>query len=470
MLNFLKGKKGRKVFVIGLDCAAPELVFDQWRDDLPTFAKLAEGGLWGELESSLPCITVPAWSSMTASKDPGTLGFYGFRNRADYTYDNMTIATSGAVKDKRVWELLSEAGKEVILIGVPQTYPVKPVNGNLVSSFLTPSIESNFTYPASLKQEVLEIAPDYDLDVGQFRTDDKDWLLKQIQDMTEKRIKVIHHLLDNKPWDFFMWVEMGVDRIHHGFWSFMDPGHRNYVPGNKFENAIKDYYIYLDGEIAKMLEKIPDDTIVLVASDHGAKKMDGGICINEWLWREDYLSLLDPPPEGQLTPFEKVEVDWSRTKAWGSGGYYGRLFLNVEGREPGGTIKPDEYEAVRDELIERFTTLRDPDGVEIGTRAFKPQEVYKHVRNVAPDLIIYFGDLYWRSVGSFGHGGPYTFENDTGPDDCNHAENGMFILYDPKESGGNREVTGAQLMDVAPTVLTLMGLDVSPDMQGKVIG
>jgi predicted AlkP superfamily phosphohydrolase/phosphomutase len=209
--------------------------------------------------------------------------------------------------------------------------------------------------------------------------------------------------------------------------------------------------------------------VVLVVSDHGAKKMDGGICINEWLWREGYLALQDPPPKGTLTPFEKVEVDWSKTKAWGSGGYYGRLFLNVEGREPQGTVRPDEYEAVRDELIARLTALTDPDGKNIGTRVYKPQDIYKYVRNVAPDLLIYFGDLYWR-VGSFGFDGVYTFENDTGPDDCNHAENGMFILHDPRQPGQGREVTGAQLMDIAPTVLTLMGLEVPPDMQGKLIG
>lgn len=468
MFNFLKGNKGRKVFVIGLDCAAPELVFDHWKDDLPTLSRLADNGMWGELDSSMPCITVPAWSSMTASKDPGTLGFYGFRNRADYTYDNMTIATGNAVKDKRVWDILSEAGKEVILIGVPQTYPVKPVNGNLIASFLTPSIESNFTYPPSLKEEVLKIAPDYDVDVRQFRTDDKEWLLKQIQDMTEKRVKVINHLLDTKPWDFFMWVEMGVDRIHHGFWSYMDPTHRNYVAGNPFENAIKDYYIYLDREIAKMLEKVPDDTIVFVVSDHGAKKMDGGICLNEWLWREGYLTLHDDPPEGKYTPFEKVEVDWSKTKAWGAGGYYGRLFLNVEGREPAGSIKAGDYEAVRNEIVQRLIEITDPEGEDINTQVFKPQEVYKFVRNVAPDLIIYFGDLLWRSVGSFGHGGFHTYENDTGPDDCNHAVNGMMILHDPKQSG-SKEIFGAQLMDFAPTVLTLMGLDVPYDMQGKII-
>jgi predicted AlkP superfamily phosphohydrolase/phosphomutase len=469
MFDLLKRKRARKVFIIGLDCAAPELVFDLWKDDLPTLRRLTEGGYWGDLESSLPCITVPAWSCMTSSKDPGTLGIYGFRNRADYTYDNMTIATGSAVREKRVWEILGEAGKQVILIGVPQTFPVRPVNGYLISSFLTPGIESQFTWPPELRDEVLKVAPDYDVDVRNFRTDDKDWLLRQIHDMTEKRIRVIHHLLDTKPWDFFMWVEMGVDRIHHGFWSYMDPGHRRYIPGNKFENAIHDYYVYLDREIAAMLEKVPDDTVVMVASDHGAKKMDGGICINEWLWQNGYLALKEPPPDDMLTPFEKVEVDWSKTKAWGSGGYYGRLFINVEGREPQGIVGRDEYEALRSELVERLEALPGPEGENIGTRVYKPQDIYRHVRNVAPDLIVYFGNLYWRSVGSFGHGGWHTFENDSGPDDCNHATNGMFILYDPKNPGKGKELKGQQLMNVAPTVLKIMGLEVPPDMQGKSI-
>lgn len=467
MFKFLRGDRERKVFIIGLDCAAPELVFDRWRDELPTFSKLMAGGIWGDLWSSIPAITVPAWSCMTASKDPGTLGIYGFRNRRDYSYDNMIIATGSMVKEKRVWEILSEAGKEVILIGVPQTFPVKPVNGHVVASFLTPSTESDFTYPASLKGEVLHVSPDYDLDVHNFRTEDKDWLLKQIQDMTEKRVRVIHHLLDTKPWDFFMWVEMGVDRIHHGFWSYMDPAHPRYEAGNKFEYAIHDYYCYLDAEIARMLEKIPHDAVVIVASDHGAKAMQGGICINEWLWRNGYLALQENPPEGGLTPFAKVDIDWEKTRAWGEGGYYGRVLLNVEGREPAGIVSRAEYEAVRDELIEQFTSMTGPNGKLLGTRCFKPQDIYQRVRNVAPDIMVYWGDLRWRSVGSFGHGSHFTFENDTGPDDANHAENGMFILYDPKSSGNDRRIEGRHLMDIGPTVLELMGLSVPGDMIGK---
>lgn len=465
----------RKVMVIGLDCAAPELVFDKFRDELPTLRSLYEGGVYGDLESCVPAITVPAWSVMMSSKDPGTLGIYGFRNRRDYTYDNMLVATGEYVKEPRVWDILSEAGKHVALVGVPQTFPTRPVNGVTVSSFLTPSLESGFTWPQSLAEKVIELAPRYQLDVRNFRTPDKDWLLGQIWDMTEMRFRVLNHIQQNEPWDYFMWVEMGVDRMHHGLWSYMDPGHRRYVPGNKYENAIKEYYKLIDAQVAQMLGRIDDNTIVLVVSDHGGKKMDGGICINEWLWRNGYLVLKDAPPQDEfdtegrrvLTPFTKVEVDWEKTVAWGSGGYYGRVFINVEGREPQGVVKREDYERVRSELAERFEAIPGPDGRDIGTKAFKPQEIYQKVRNVAPDLIIYWGNLDWRSVGSFGHGGIYTFENDTGPDDANHATNGLFILYDPRQPTSGRKIEGRQLMDVAPTILDLMGIKVPYDMQGK---
>jgi predicted AlkP superfamily phosphohydrolase/phosphomutase len=479
VFNFLRRKSDRKVMVIGLDCAAPELVFDIYRDELPTFRRLYEQGIYGNLESCIPAITVPAWSCMMSSKDPGTLGIYGFRNRRDYSYDNMFIATGEYVKEPRVWDVLSEAGKQVTLIGVPQTFPVRPVNGKVIASFLTPTVHSGLTYPDALVDEVLKLAPDYQVDVANFRTPDKDWLLRQIWDMTEMRFKVLNHLMESDPWDFFMWVEMGVDRLHHGMWSYMDPGHRRYEAGNKYENTIRDYYKLIDAQMAMMLDRIDDNTVVLVVSDHGGKKMDGGICINEWLWRNGYLALKEDPPQDVfdengkrlLTPFTKVEVDWENTKAWGSGGYYGRVFLNVKGREPQGIVAREDYEKVRDELIAQFAAIPDENGNDIGTVAFKAQDIYHKVRNVPPDLIIYWGNLLWRSVGSFGHGGIYTFENDTGPDDCNHAANGMFILYDPRQSGGGREIVGRELMDVAPTILDLMGVKVPADMQGgRLIG
>lgn len=456
----------KKIAVIGLDCAAPQLVFDQWREQLPNLNALMSSGLYGKLESTVPPITVPAWSSMMSSKDPGQLGIYGFRNRRDYSYDGLYFADSRSVGYDRVWDILSRNGKKAILIGVPQTYPPTPINGIMVTCFLTPSTERQYTYPAGLRHEIESLVGQYILDVENFRTDEKDRILAQIYEMTEKRFRLARHFLKTRDWDFFMMVEMGIDRIHHGFWKYHDPQHPQYVPGNRYETAILDYYRYVDGEVGKLLELFDDKTAVLVVSDHGAKRMIGGICINEWLIQEGYLTLAEPVSE--VVPINKAKIDWTKTIAWGEGGYYSRIFMNVQGREPQGIISPGQYEAIRDELARKFEAITDPQGKQIGTRVFKPQDVYRECRGVPPDLIVYFGNLDWRSVGSVGLGTVHTFSNDTGPDDANHDEHGIFILRGNGLPRG-RELTGLHLMDVGPTILDLLGIDVPPSMEGKVI-
>lgn len=478
MRKLFRRRGGRKVLVVGLDCAPPSVVFKSsaeshlgLREQLPNLDRLIREGIYGPLSSSIPCITVPAWTSMLASKDPGVLGFYGFRNRADHSYDRMSIATANAIHEKRVWEILGETGKTSVVVGVPQTYPIKPFEGYLISSFLTPSVERQYTHPNELRYEIDRVLEGelYDVDVHQFRTEDKGHLLQQIQEMTEKRFAVIKYLLKEKPWDFYMFVEIGLDRIHHGMWKYWDREHSKFEPGNPYEDAIPEYYRYLDRELGELLDMIDDDTVVLVVSDHGAKGMEGGFAINEWLRKEGLLVLKDDLPHEGLVPFEKVEVDWEKTTAWGAGGYYGRVFMNVQGREPQGKIPADEYEKARDQLKEMIEAIPDHEGKPMGSVAFKPEDLYREVRNVAPDLMVYFGNLRWRSVGSFGIPNIYTFENDVGPDDANHDQNGIFILWDPRQDYGGQYQEDRQLMDIGPTVLDLMKVEVPEDMQGKII-
>ncbi len=426
---------------------------------------MLERGTYGLLTSTIPAITVPAWASMLSSQDPGQLGFYGFRNRADHTYENMSIATSRAVKADRVWDILSRAGRQVVVAGVPQTYPVKPVKGCLISSFLTPSTRSQYTYPAELKAEIESLVEgEYLFDVPQFRTENKDHLLDQIYQLADQHHQVVQHLMTTKSWDFFMHVDMGVDRIHHGFWKYFDERHPMHQPGNKYETTVRDYYAHIDRQIGERLELLDDDTVVLVVSDHGGKPMMGGICFNEWLKQEGYL-VLEHQPDG-IVPLEKCEVDWDQTVAWGSGGYYARLFLNVKGREPNGVVDPADYERVRDELAEKIAAITDPEGNPIDSKAYKPEQIYTAVSNIAPDLIVYFGDMQYRSVGSLGLNRIHTLENDTGPDDANHAQEGLYIVYDPAAKGlglGPKR----HVMDVAPTILDWMGVPVPADMQGR---
>ena len=219
----------------------------------------------------------------------------------------------------------------------------------------------------------------------------------------------------------------------------------------------------MNGLVAGLPEHSDEDTVVFFLSDHGAKRLDGGIRINEWLRREGLLATVREPVG--VSSLRDVGVDWTRTTAWGEGGYYARVFLNVQGREPEGVVPADAYEAVRDDLAARIAAIPDDHGNPIPTKVYRPEELYGEPRGVAPDLIVVFGDLYWRSVGTIGGDeGIQTLENDTGPDDANHAQDGLYVVAGPGIEPRGR--ADAHLLDIAPTVLQILEIDVPAGMRG----
>ncbi len=459
------------LLIIGLDCAEPSLVFDTWRHELPNLARLMQQGSYGRLESCIPAITVPAWSCMMSGRDPGELGIYGFRNRADRSYQHMVIADSRAVRVPRLWDMLGDAGWHVAVLGVPGTFPPQPVNGVLLSCFLAPDTHTEYTSPPELAERVATWcqaldAGEFLLDVPDFRSTDKQRILRDIYRLCDQHFLVAQRCLQHEQPDMLMLVDMGVDRMHHAFWRVMDPRHPLHVPDDPFARAIHDYYCHVDAQIGALLQQCGEQTAVLVVSDHGARPLMGGICINEWLREAGYLTLQQEP--AAPVPLEQAAVAWSQTRAWGAGGYYGRVFLNVQGREPQGVIPPAAYEEERRTLAERLQQIRGPHGEELGTHVFLPQQIYRKVRGVAPDLLVYFGDLAWRSVGTVGGGALHTRENDTGPDDANHARHGLFIFYDPQQPGGGEQYSGAQLYDIVPTLLARYGIEAPPGLRGRV--
>jgi predicted AlkP superfamily phosphohydrolase/phosphomutase len=452
-----------KILVVGLDCAAPEILFTD--ENLVNIRRVMDGGCYGKLESVIPPITIPAWMCMATSQDPGSLGIYGFRNRKDHSYDALEIASSRSIRGVTIWDQIAMEGGRSVLIGIPPSFPPRKLNGISVGCMLTPdSTKDVYTHPASVTDEINALVGEYPVDVKGFRTDDKEWLKDSIYDMTRKHFEVVRHFVENAEWDYFEFVEIGVDRIHHGFWKHHDPEHRQFEASNPYESVIRDYYRYIDHELGTVFELLDEDTIVLIMSDHGARPLDGGFCVNEWLVQNGWLVLKERPKT--ITPFAELQVDWSRTKAWGEGGYYGRVFLNVKSREPHGIVEPADFDTVRNELKDMLEAVPDDRGRPMGTKAFFPETLYRDVRNIAPDILVHFGDLAWRAIGGVGYPTVYVQENDTGPDDCNHAQHGAFALAS-SNNPLQAEMDGVHLLDLAPTLLDLAGYDIPSSMQGS---
>jgi predicted AlkP superfamily phosphohydrolase/phosphomutase len=464
-----------KVLVIGLDGIPSNLLFNDLLKDLPNIKTMADNGLFATLESCHPPITVPAWMVMMTSKSPGELGIYGWRHRKGFSYNEGWIANSLSIKEPRVWDLLAKEGKKVCLIGIPPSYPPTQVNGSLISCSLTPKNSKSFTHPPQLAGEVENIVGgNYLFDIP-FRIEDRNEALNKLYEMTDKRFKVINHLLKKGKWDYFMFVEIGFDRLHHMFWKYYDSTHPKYEPSNKYHKVIPEYYKYVDGKIGEILSTIDDDTYVLLVSDHGTASMKGAFCINEWLINEGYLVLKKYP--NSIADLDNSEVDWDKTTAWGWGGYYARIFFNVKGRESNGKIPMDKFHTVREDLKRKLLTIEGPQGQKFDNKVFCPEDLYDESNGSKPDLIVYLDNLSWRSAGTIGHNTFYLSENDAGPDDSVHWMDGVFILYKRNRvnhssnpsNGNNIKMNNLSIYDVAPTILDIMNSPIPAKMQGKVV-
>lgn len=447
--------------MIGLDCAPPKLVFERYRARLPNLARLMDGGSFGPMRSSVPPITVPAWTCMTTGRDAGELGLYGFRDRREGGY-GMRVVTSADVMLPRLWDRLSAAGKKCVTLFVPLTFPPSAGAGEMVSCFLTPSNESGWASPQGLKAELESLFGPYLMDVEAFRELDGDALLDALTTMAGQHFAIARHMWSTRAPDFMMMVEMGTDRLHHRLWREMDREDPRFTETSRTARCL-DYYAMLDAEIGALLALVDEDTTVFVVSDHGARPLEGSVYINRWLEREGWLVLEEPASvRGPLKP---EQVDWSRTRAWGEGGYYARVFLNVAGREPRGIIPPEAQASTRAALEAALRRGIDEGSRRVGAQVIEPGRDFRAARGYPPDLMVFFDDLAWRSAGSVGPGPVLAAESDLAPDGANHDWEGIWIM-----SGRDHPARGevqATIYDLTPTVLGLFGLGGEPELLGR---
>ncbi len=412
----------RRVLVIGLDGAAAGCVFAQMAEYLPNLYGLAQAGSFGVLRSCEPPITVPAWACMLSGKDPGQLGIYGFRHRHGPGYEDRGFVHARLLPGEMLWHWAGSRGWRTVLLGVPPSYPPPEIEGAVVSCLLTPEGASTVTYPPSLGKMLAEVAPDYRFDLAGFRLVDDAVLFREAAAALRARFRLARELARRQPWDLFVMTDIGADRVQHGLWDAGD--------GCRGGHAVRSYYQLVDEEIGRWLAELPDGVCIWIVSDHGAQPSRGGFHLNEWLRQHGWLRLQEDVFETQSLRSDMV--DWSRTVAWGEGGYVGRIYLNIRGRQPRGVLSPQDASRVLEELRDALACgVAAGAGEHVPVAAYQPEQLYRELRGFPPDLFIYVGGLRWRVFGGVGSGQLFSAGNDLGRDRANHHPDGIYICWDP---------------------------------------
>ncbi len=517
-----------QVIVIGIDAATFDLI-GPWAKtgELPNLARLMEQGVHGELTSTTPPVSSPAWTSFMTGKNPGKHGVFGFFEPVPNSY-SVRHTNGGSRRAKTIWKILSESGKRVGVINVPMTYPPEEVAGYLIAGLDTPDERSQFIHPAALQQELVRKFGQVETIVHHFRRKLGNTYrsayraYKLWERLEERRARLCAHLMQRHPTDLVMIHFFAVDQIQHFFWHFMDRAHPLYDPegAHLLGGAIKDMYHWIDGLVGELLALLPQETSVIVLSDHGAGPLSTRrIFVNNFLASLGLLRFKDgerPAPRASAAAYLSLKradaflrrmlpsnlktwlawafpeardrfesyiatgrIDWSATKAYCNEKFGSSIWVNLKGVRPHGIVEPGaEYEELLAFITRKLYDVKDPEtGGQMITRIYRKDEVYSgpHL-GAAPDLLIdEWLDLAFHPGATAGtHSGMpiVTSEKPTGSSvgkkTGSHRYNGILLLKGEPFKRDYR-LAGAQIIDLAPTILHLMGLPVQDDMDGRVL-
>lgn len=501
----------RKVAVIGLDGITFDLL-QPWLDEgrLPNLARLLSEGASGRLRSTIPPVSASAWPSFMTGTNPGQHSLIDFTYPAPDGYD-IRVSNGRTRAVPAVYEFAGAAGLQVGVVSLPMTEPPQPVNGFMLCSFLTPSADSDYTYPTPLKQELLDACGPFPLRMSEKgRGVDPAVFVRACKQLEIDRARSVQYLMREKPWDLFIYVLETTDNLQHEIWHLVDKTHPLHDPATaaRVLPDILDYYETVDRLLGEMLALVPEEALVIVLSDHGFGPFHKFFHINNWLAANGWLIFKRNPVSLVkraafrlgVTPINALrwltalglsdmrknvkrgrggntlrrfflsfnDVDWSRTKAF-SVGNFGQVYLNVRGQRPEGAVDPVEYDAVRDAIIARAKELRDPeDNSQVVPVVYRREEVFHGIsESRLPDLVLHTDRAKYVSFGHADFGSNRTIEPSTGQTGHHHIE-GVIGLRGPGVRAGSK-LTGASLLDATPTILHYLGLPVPEYMDGRVL-
>ena len=485
-----------KVLLLGLDGVSYPMLepaFDEGH--MPRLRSLLARGASGVLTSTIPPYTPPGWTSIFTGVNPGRHGIFGF------TLGNVQqpagLVRLDRVKAPALWNAANAQGASVGLFNIPMTYPPPPVTGFAVSGMLTPeeggATPSNFTHPHALAGQIERAAGSYEIDIEV--NYDEDWKSTAIVDRLSRNLatkkKAFEFLLAERgDVDILFAVLEAPDRLMHVHYKYIDPRFEHYErpEARPVRERVWSFFDEMDDFIATALTWAGDDAFVVTMSDHGFQGKDKSVNVNYLLrqWgllhtsrsgaavasggmRKVAHTVKKSMPKSfrrRLKSVAQSSIDWSRTKAFSAPIPQQGIYVNLEGREPHGVVSRSEYEAVRDEVIERFTAVIDPDdGRPVLDRIYRREEVLDGDETVhAPDLFpVCRGYAYELSDGLYSMSELTDYR--ALPRGFHHMD-GIFGIAGPGVDP--RSGARASLYDIAPTALYLAGLKV-PDVDGDVL-
>jgi len=506
------------LLVVGIDGATFDIMNPMLeRGELPHIAAILKNGASGALESTIPPLTPPAWTSMMTGLNPGAHGIFHFIRRQAGSYQ-MELATSESFAGYDIFSALGRRGWTTGGFSVPMTYPPFPINGFMVSGIPMPMTGPNRAFPQDWLARLEEhTGQDYqpDIDYAPYggksepKHEDLDRYATLRDDLfrvERERIHAMELSMEMQPTDFFFGVISVTDRCQHYFWKFQDKEHDGWSEegARRFGSVIEDSYRLADEAVGRLLavaKKTGYDPTIALVSDHGFGSYSGDFHVNLWLEQQGYLHFHPIPrwviakttvgnllhhPKAKLVrklvpkfchswvlarPKRKKQrdardIDWSQTVAFAS--MYG-ICLNVKGREAEGIVAPgEERDALVQEIRKGLDQLTDPhDGQPVVAPHYDARELYRgpHVE-LAPDIQYAVKDLSYLQLEGLSEDELFRRRRFAAVSGT-HRMNGLFAVAGSGIKAGY-SLTGMHIQDTMPTLLTAVGECVPDYSEGKI--